>query len=68
MIGWLKKVASRGIAGISDCIILATLGLISWFLFMSDSDDRYIKAGLSCIGFLLAYMIYWFANRVDDGI
>lgn len=68
MIYWLKKLSSRFIAGLSDCIILATLGLICWFLFMSDSDYRYIKAGLSCVGFVLAYLAYWFANRVDDGI
>lgn len=68
MITLLKKLSSRGIAGLSDCIILATLGLIFWFLFMSDSDYKYFKACLSCIGFFMAYLVYWFANRVDDGI
>ncbi|GAB2928980.1 hypothetical protein [Hafnia psychrotolerans] len=68
MINLFKKLASRGMAGISDFIIIATLGLIVWFLLMSDSEYRYIKASISCVGFVLAYAVYWLANKFDDGI
>ncbi|ARJ43423.1 hypothetical protein B1H58_16180 [Pantoea alhagi] len=64
----LKKIISRGIAGISDCIILATLGLLFWFIFMSESEYRYLKAGISCLGFIIAYLVYRIANRVHDDI
>ncbi|MGM5531618.1 hypothetical protein ACP3UV_17380 [Mixta calida] len=63
-----KKVMSRGIAGINDCIILAAFGLLFWFIFMSESDDRYLKAGVSCLGFIAAYLMYRIADKVHDGI
>ncbi|MBP2166870.1 ABC-type Fe3+-siderophore transport system permease subunit [Erwinia toletana] len=63
-----KKLASRGIAGISDCLIMATLFLLFWFIFMSESEYRYVIAGFSCLGFVAAYFVYRFADKIHDGI
>ncbi|PKB91003.1 hypothetical protein A8A01_03600 [Ewingella americana] len=64
----LKTLASRGIAGISDCIILATLGLLFWFIFMSESEQKYLFAGISFLGFLIAYLVYRVADKFHDGV
>lgn len=65
---FLRILASRGIAGISDCIIIATIALLFWFVAMSESQMRYLWAGLSCLGFVVAYLIYRVADRVHDGV
>ena len=64
----LKILVARGIAGISDCIILATLGFLFWFVFMSESNHRYAMAGISCPGFVIAYIVYKLADKFHDGI
>lgn len=64
----LKILVSRGIAGVSDCLILATLGLLFWFIFMSESELKYLFAGLSCLGFVAAYLVYRVADKIHDGI
>jgi uncharacterized membrane protein len=64
----LRRLASRGIAGICDCIILATIALLLWFLFISESEFKYFKAALSCVGFIIAYVIYYIANKIHDGV
>lgn len=62
------KLISRGIAGVRDCIIIVTLGLLFWFIFMSEFKYRYFMAGISCLDFLAAYLTYRIAEKVDDGI
>lgn len=64
----LKRLASRGIAGLCDFVILATIASIGWFLFISESEFRYFKAALSCVGFIIAYAIYYIADKIHDGV
>ncbi len=64
----LKILVARGTAGISDCIILVTLGLLFWFIFMSESDHKYAIAGISCLGFVAAYFVYKLADKFHDDI
>jgi len=64
----LKILVARGVAGISDCIILATLGVLFWFVFMSESNYRYAMAGISCLGFVIAYIVYKLADKFHDDI
>ncbi len=63
---FLKIMASRGVAGISDCIIIATLILLFWFLFMSESQIKYAWALVSCLGFVAAYFVYRIADKLHD--
>ncbi|CAI0852772.1 Uncharacterised protein [Serratia ficaria] len=64
----IKRFLSRGIAGVSDCIILATIGFILWFLLISESEFRFIFAGISCLGFVAAFLVYKLADKIHDGI
>ncbi len=64
----LKVILSRGIAGISDSINLITMGFLFWFIFMSESEWKYLFALISCLGFLVAWLIYRIADKVHDGI
>ncbi len=64
----LRRLASRGIAGICDFVILATIASILWFLFISESEFRYFKTALSCVGFIIAYAIYYIADKIHDGV
>lgn len=63
-----KKLASRSIAGISDCIIIATFGMLFWFIFMSESELKFVLAALSCLGFVAAYLVYRVADKLHGGV
>ncbi|AVU28899.1 hypothetical protein AS657_02520 [Serratia marcescens] len=59
---------SRVIIGISYAVITMTLLCIAYFTLLSDSSYHIVYAIFSCIGFVLAYFIYYIAMKFHDGV